>query len=227
MTVKPKALQKKTPAKATDSNQLKIKHDSEKSENRLFAEIGLSTTVLNAATASVFTKGILGEIDLTEAVTVMKEKVSKVHAGDVKRLEAILTVQATSLDTIFNALARRANNSDTMSKLEIYMRLALKAQAQCARTIEVLAAMKNPPIVFAKQANIAAGNQQVNNGNVQNNNVIDTPTHTGKNINQSNELLEAQHHGEWLDTGKTATTSGADQALETVGAINRSKNATG
>jgi hypothetical protein len=34
------------------------------------------------------------------------------------------------------------------------MRLALKAQAQCTRTIETLAEIKNLPVVFAKQSNI-------------------------------------------------------------------------
>jgi hypothetical protein len=199
------------------NNTLKVKRDSEKSADKQFAEIGLSTTVLNSTTASSFTKSIIGEIDVTEAIAVMKEKVSKVNAGDLTGLEATLTAQVTSLDTIFNALARRANNSDTMSKLEVYMRLALKAQAQCARTIEVLAAMKNPPIVFAKQANITNGNQQINNGSLTSN----SHAHAGKNINQSNELLETQHHGEWMDNGKKTTTSGTDTAMATVETLNR------
>ncbi len=221
MTVKPKTPQNKIPAKASYKNALTMIEEAGKTKERQLAEVGLSTTVLNAITASSFTKGIIGDIDLAESIAVMKEKVSKVNAGDLTGLEATLTSQVTSLDTVFNSLARRANNSDTMGKLEIYMRLALKAQAQCARTIEVLASMRNPPVVFAKQANISNGNQQINNGSVTN---VQIPAHAGKNINQSNELLEAQHHGEWLDRGKKETTSGTDQAMETVGAINRGEN---
>jgi hypothetical protein len=37
------------------------------------------------------------------------------------------------------------------------MRFGLKAQAQCRATLETLAAIKNPPTVFARQANIADG----------------------------------------------------------------------
>ena len=214
MTVKPKAPQKKTFAKTSDKNALAVEVEAGKSKERKLTEVGLSSNVLNAVTASDFTKGIVGAIDLSEAVAVMQEKVSKVNAGDLTGLEATLTAQATTLDTVFNSLARRANNSDTMTKLEIYMRLALKAQAQCARTIEVLSAMKNPLIVFAKQANITNGNQQVNNGSFSNSK--HEPAHAGKTINQSNELLEHQHHGEWLDNGKKATTSGADTAMATV-----------
>jgi hypothetical protein len=43
------------------------------------------------------------------------------------------------------------------------MRLALKAQSQCRATLEALANIKNPPVVIARQANFAAGPQQVNN----------------------------------------------------------------
>jgi hypothetical protein len=45
-----------------------------------------------------------------------------------------------------------------------YLRLALKAQSQSRATVETLATVKNPPVVYAKQANFAAGAQQVNNG---------------------------------------------------------------
>jgi hypothetical protein len=45
------------------------------------------------------------------------------------------------------------------------MRLALKAQRQCRATIETLVMAKNPaPVTFVKQANVAHGPQQVNNG---------------------------------------------------------------
>ena len=40
------------------------------------------------------------------------------------------------------------------------MRMALKAQNQCRMTLETLATIKNPPVVFAKQANTAQGPQQ-------------------------------------------------------------------
>ncbi|MDN8616544.1 hypothetical protein [Variovorax ginsengisoli] len=44
--------------------------------------------------------------------------------------------------------------------METYARLAMKAQCQCRTTAE----MKNPPVVFARQANISNGPQQLNNG---------------------------------------------------------------
>jgi hypothetical protein len=160
MTAKPKASQKKTPAIANDKNALKIKRDNEKSHDRAIADLSLCSTTINAITSRNFNKHFIGETDLTETIASMFDKVKAVNNGNIKELEATLTAQATSLDAIFNELARRScmNMGEHLSATETYMRLALKAQAQCARTIEVLATMKNPPIVFAKQANITNGN---------------------------------------------------------------------
>lgn len=214
MTTKLKVQQKKSIEKPRDKNTLAIKADERKSKDRLYAEIGLSTNTLNAVTARNFTKGVIGEIDLTESLLVMDEKISKVNAGDLTELEATLTAQVTSLDTMFNAMAGRAymNMGEHLHASESYMRLALKAQAQCARTIEVLAAMKNPPVVFAKQANISNGNQQVNNGSLPSS----APTHAGKTINQSNELLEVDHGKKTMDIGTTQTTSRKNKAMATL-----------
>jgi len=77
-------------------------------------------------------------------------------------------------------------------------------------TIEILAAIKNPPIVYAKQANIAHGHQQINNNL--------SPTHAGENINSSNELLSEVNHAT-LDTRGTIETSRANQELATVETI--------
>ena len=95
--------------------------------------------------------------------------VTKVRHGDMSGPEAILVSQASALNSIFTEMARRSalNMSEYIEASEKYMRLALKAQAQCRATIETLAEMKNPPLVIARQANIANGPQQVNNGGVQ------------------------------------------------------------
>lgn len=204
---------------AATSNTLQIKQEQGKSKERQFAEIGLSPTALNTMTARIFSQGGMGEIDITEAVSVMRDKVGKVNTGDTSELEATLTAQAVSLDAIFNEMARRAalNMGEYLQATESYMRLALKAQAQCARTIEVLATIKNPPVIFAKQANIANGPQQVNNG---------TPAHTGENQNEQTKLIEGQTY-ETMDIRGAATTIGVNQELETVGAINRPEIARG
>lgn len=185
MTISKKLTKQKT-------QTLNIKNDKGKSDHRTMAEVQLSPTILNTVTTQYLTKSIIGEVDLTEAVDVMKEKSDKIIAGDLSELESTLSAQVVSLNAIFTTLARRSANCEYLNQMETNLRLALKAQAQCARTVEVLAAMKNPPIVFAKQANIAHGHQQVNNG-------VQPATHAGKNINSSNELL-SENSNATLDT---------------------------
>src|SRR5690606_18062274 len=70
-------------------------------------------------------------------------------------------------NAIFLEMTRRAalNMGEHLSATEQYMRLALKAQSQARTTIETLSEVKNPKAVaFVRQANIANGPQQVNNG---------------------------------------------------------------
>ncbi|MDP3663994.1 MAG: hypothetical protein U1D41_08130 [Nitrosomonas sp.] len=184
-----------------------VENEKGKSEHRRLAEIKLSSSVLNTLTTEAFTKSLLGEIDFTEAVVVMKEKTEKIIAGDLSELESTLAAQVVSLNAIFTSLARRSMNCEYLNQVEANLRLALKAQAQCARSIEVLAALKNPPIVFAKQANIANGHQQINNNQ--------SPTHAEKTIKSSNELLSEADNAP-LDTRGTPETIKINQELAAV-----------
>ena len=68
--------------------------------------------------------------------------------------------------------------------------MAYKAQNQCRMTSETLSTIKNPPVVYAKQANIAHGPQQVNNG-------PSSATRTGENEKLPNELLEEAMSNPW------------------------------
>jgi hypothetical protein len=207
----------KTPTNK-DTKTLNVKLKEGENQERKFAEIKLSPTILNTVTTQAFIKPVAGDIDLEEAICVMNEKAKKVNDGDLSDLEATLTAQAVSLNSIFNAMAKRSadNMGQYLNAAESYMRLALKAQAQCTRTIEVLAVIKNPPVVFAKQANIAHGHQQVNNGDNQH-------THAGKNINSQNELLSKANHAT-LDTRGTLEASGINQEMAAVETINRSQD---
>lgn len=174
---------------------------------------GASTSIRHAAP-------IFGDaIDLTAYANELEQKARSVQAGDLRGLEAMLTTQANTLDMIFNQFARKAASSEYLNQMQAHMSLALRAQAQCRTTVEALAEIRNPRTVFVKQANIANGPQQVNNGEVS------TPLRAGarahgNTIDQSTELLE-HHHGEWLDTGTAGEAGRGNQALEAVGAVHR------
>jgi len=137
-------------------------------------------------------------------------QIDRVNDGNLKRPEAMLLMQAHTLDGLFHNLARKAQIQSHMPHYESFLRLALKAQGQCRSTLETLAAIKNPPVIYAKQANISNGHQQINNG-------IPAPgTHTEEIINQSNELLE-HTHGERLDTRTKGEAIGVNSELEALG----------
>lgn len=138
--------------------------------------------------------------------------------GDMKQVEAMLMSQAQALQAMFMNFSRRALNQDYQKNLESFFGMALKAQNQCRMTLQTLAEVKNPRVaVFAGQANVSHGPQQVNNG------AMPHARETAKTVNMTNELLE-QDNGEWLDTRAPGTAGSVNQAMETVGEKHRAKD---
>lgn len=146
-------------------------------------------------------------IDINATIRELKEQSKILKAGDMSRAESMLLAQAQTLNELFNNLARKAHQCEYLSQFEANLKLALKAQNQCRMTLETLSNIKNPPVVYAKQANISNGPQQVNNG---------VPaTHAAENQKQQNELLTV-NHGETLDGGRTRETIGGNQTMATL-----------
>ncbi|MGH6634623.1 MAG: hypothetical protein ACRED0_00280 [Gammaproteobacteria bacterium] len=160
MTTKPKAKSKAARGKDQTALTVQAKENAERAET--FARISMRPITQGALTLADYNKAF-GELALDKLISGLAEQCDAVNRGDLKRAESLLTVQAHSLDAIFNNLARRAIKAEYMDNLDRYLRLALKAQSQCRATLETLAAIKNPPVVYARQANIAHGPQQVNN----------------------------------------------------------------
>ena len=197
---------KKTKVKAKDP----VKTDKVKTEH--IAKVTLMPCTNAAAVVAEYAKAF-GEQDVQTLMEQLRTTFEQVNNGDLQHCEAMLIGQAHALQSIFMNLARRAANQEYLKQYEIYLRMALKAQNQSRMTLETLAKIKNPPVVFAKQANInqGSGNQQVNNG---------TPSpasHAEKNINQQNELLTEVHHGETLDTRGTSKAIRNNPAMAAVG----------
>jgi len=148
------------------------------------------------------------EVGINAYVDELSTQIDKVNDGIMKRSEAMLLMQAHTLDGLFNNLAQKAHCQTHMPHYESFLRLAFKAQGQCRSTLETLAAIKNPPVIYAKQANISNGHQQINNG---------IPvSQAEKNQNQQNELLE-HSHGERLDTRTKSEAIRVNSELEAVG----------
>lgn len=179
------------------------------------ARLTTSASANAAAVIELYGKPF-GEQDINELYDCLSNSVNQVWDGDMRRTEAMLITQAEALQAIFTNFARRTLNQEYQKNFESFMRMALKAQNQCRMTLETLATIKNPPVVFAKQANIANGPQQVNNGT----SAPASHAHGEKEI-QSNELLTEDQHGATLDTRGTAATSGTDKAMAPLGEVHR------
>lgn len=194
------------------SHDSKVKVPDAESEKQAMARTVTSPECLSAAVISMSRD--LGAAQMTEMVAELKQQSAAIHGNDMSRAESMLTAQAHTLDSLFAHLSTQALTSTDMAKLERYMKLALKAQAQSRATLQTLGEIKSPKhFAFVGQANI--GNQvQVNNGNTT------APERTRKKQKAPNELLEAQHD-ERLDTRAAGKAGRANPAVATVGKKHR------
>ena len=141
----------------------------------------------NARAAVQFAGKQSGEfLPIAPFATALAKSAERVKAGNLEDVEAALVSQAFTLNFMFGELScKAASNMGTNPETsERYMRMALKAQNQCRMTLETLSNIKNPPIIYARQANIANGPQQVNNG------AMPPSPHTGESNNQPSRILE-------------------------------------
>lgn len=172
---------------------------------------------MNAVLADSFSSK-LGAVDVTELMTRLTLTAERVATGAREDLEKILAAQSVALNAIFTelALVARQNITTNIEVFERLIRIALKAQSQSRATAESIALMQTPT-VFARQANIANGPQQINNG---------LPTERVARARNSgsrpNRLLEAD--GERLDAGTPSKAGNSNQDLATMGAIDRPQN---
>jgi len=153
-------------AQSQNTKVLRIEKDPGESMEKVKARASLSPAINAAAAADAFQGNVLGkDADLREVVEALQSSMRKANTGDLTDLENMLIGQANALQTMFVSLARRAQAQEYQKHLEGFLSLALKCQAQSRATIQAVVDLKYPrQATFVKQANIANGPQQVNNG---------------------------------------------------------------
>ena len=217
-------------------NRLTMRRKKGETAQQAMARLALEPGLQAALSLQQYCGSKLPELTLDALIAELEAQTEKMGEDDFSRPEAMLLAQAQTLDAIFNSLARRAINADLLCHLESFLRLGLKAQAQCRATLATLAAMKRPPnsapniapnIAYVNQANIAPNiayaPQQVNNcGGMEPEEKPARPA--GKNKKSKNKLLSGNGHGQKMDPGATDKTGRNDPSMETVGKINRAKN---
>jgi hypothetical protein len=199
------------------------------SDSDMDAAVARKLTRPEVGAAAVIEAWSKGGHDVNALVSELAVQLEAVNSGDMTRAEGLLISQAHTLDAIFVNLMRRATNQTALHLWEAYMRMGMKAQAQSRATIQALVELKYPrQVVFAKQANMTSGPQQVNNG------VSTAPTeeraagaraHGEAEIQQSKLLEDQRSGGTYLDTGAASEAARGNRKMATVGAVNRPANA--
>ena len=196
------AVKKKEP-KIKSSHQVIVPRHNDEDPDQAVAKILTMPEVGAAGTI----RGLNNIHDVNALTKILSQQTADVIGGNMTRPESMLLSQAHTLDALFNSLVMKGLNQSHMPHYESFLRLAYKAQAQCRSTLQTLSDIKNPSVVYAKQANITNGNQQINNG-------VPAPR-TQENKIYSNELLE-HTHGERLDTREKSAASCINSELAAV-----------
>lgn len=145
----------KTEPVIKDKATLRVTSKEGESQNKVFAQIMAMPETQAARTIRQWRGSTPHEIDINETVAELREQTEAVKAGNMGRAEEMLLAQAHTLDELFNNLARKAKVQQYLPQFEAHLKLALKAQNQCRMTLETLSNIKNPPVVYARQANIS------------------------------------------------------------------------
>ena len=206
----------KSPPPTGDKLTIAVPKDAD--PEKFTAKLLTGPFVTNAYALTKYAKGSVGDVKLDHVISKLEESAKAVKAKNLEEFEELLTSQAIVLNTMFGELSRRsaANMGEYIDASQRYFNMALKAQNQCRLTLETLSAIKNPPVIYAKQANIANGPQQVNNG-------VATASHAGETGIQPNKQLETTNERP-LDAGTPRETIGSHKAMATVGKSDRTTN---
>ena len=207
---------------AGNPKALLVAKTKDQTEAQAVAWVAVNPETNAAVVIDAYQANIAGsDVNLMALIEALRKSTDQSKAGDLSHLESMLIGQATALQTIFVSLAKRAHHQTLQAHFEAFLGLALKAQAQSRATISALVDLKYPrQATFVKQANIAHGPQQVNNGTT-------TPggiAHAGETLRQSNELLEDQSHGSaYLDTRATTAPARGHPTVAALEPVHRTK----
>ena len=159
-------------------------------------------------------RGFGDYVDYPSMIASLKSMADNVNKGDMREMEAMLVSSAKCLEVLAESLLVRGLRQDMWHHLEGFLKLGLKAQNQMRHTLETLGKLKNPPVVIAKQANLAT-NQQVNNHSRDGKSIVPNELSSGV----QNELCQNS------ETPSDAVTD--DSSVEAVAEIHRCKNRRG
>ena len=152
--------------------------------------------------ASERDKGLDEYLDVPQLMAVLKAESGRLSEGKSEDVGPILANQAIALQSLFARLTERALSQNSMSNIEAFMKLALRAQSQCRATLEALASLNKPPSIHAFQANVA----------------------TNQQINYSQNQLLGDNHELRQDSGTSGAEKAVNPEMEAVGKVDGAEN---
>lgn len=153
-------------AKPRGDKVLEVKPNEGEEHNATIARLALEPGPRHAALGNSFAASLFSPnhtLPITESTAVLGNAMARARDGDKALASDILAAQAVALDTIFTELAGRsaANMGQYVNAAERYMRLALKAQANCRATLEALGKLHQPREQTVKHVHVNEGGQAI------------------------------------------------------------------
>ncbi len=153
-------------AKAKGPKVLEVKVKDGEEHNATIARLALGPGPRHAAVGSSYAASLFSPnhtLAITDSTAVVGDAMARARSGDKAMASDILAAQAVALDTMFTELAGRsaANLGQYIDAAERYMRLALKAQANCRATLEALAKLHQPREQTVKHVHVNEGGQAI------------------------------------------------------------------
>lgn len=153
-------------ARSPKTNEYLVEASDDEDRDMLLGRLALEPGVRHSSLAACFASGIFGdshETPIKTRVAILGKAAAEARAGGKDMSSDILMSQAMLLDTMFTEMAARAARSlgRNLEVTDRYMRLALKAQANCRSTIETLAKLHQPREQTVKHVQVNEGGQAI------------------------------------------------------------------
>lgn len=145
---------------------LEVKGDDGESREATIARLALTPGIRHAALGNSFAASLFSpnhSLAITDSAALFGDAMARARQGDKAFASDILAAQAMALDTMFTELAGRsfANLGQYVDAAERYMKLALKAQANCRATLEALAKLHQPREQIVKHVHVNEGGKAI------------------------------------------------------------------
>ncbi len=148
-----------------DIKSINLKYEEGQKLEQAIAEYILEPKTLGAFVLEANKKQVSHQLEYEYAREVIGKGIEEIKKGDLSKLEEMFYSQAVALNMMFTSMSKIALHQSGLPQFESHMRFALKAQSQSRVTLQALMQLKQPNNTqFIKQANIANGHQQINNG---------------------------------------------------------------